>query len=514
MMTDPRSARTRLDRRRLLQLAAGVPAALSLAACTDTSDVASQAEQTAPSVDFKIPANDGLPVGETKLRWVDSGDQKAEFFKPFFDEYRKVHGNVGVDYQGTNWNTIQQQVTLGLRNGTAPDVFQLPPSVTLAQAVENKWVGAFDDIVPDWRAVRSRFPAGTFANGVTDFDGKSYGAPVSSATFSNLLLYNEDLVAKAGHDFSKIVSWDVFRTALRDVTKQGDGKYYGIIMGLTQPGQLSGSISTLAQMAGVAGGIGGIDWRTGEYTYTHPIAEEAVELFLAINSDGSLFPGSTSIDAPGARGRFPQGVAAVILQGPWNIRPWTKADPNFPLALNIPPQRDPDAIQPIGYGPGGSNRYVYSSLTKAAPYIGDVWSYLLSERGQQAWAVLDGPADPAILPSSFDQVKLPELEQRSVEINKEHLVLTPWPGVRNPDVETVERVLKPLQPSFSDVCVGLLTGQLTGVRQQLKSLQDRADRALDEAIATARKRGADVSRDDYVFSDWDPATSYDKLYRS
>ena len=80
---------------------------------------------------------------------TDSGDRKANFLKPFFDAYHAKHDNVSVIYSGPNWTAIQQEITLGVRNGTAPDVFQLPSTITLAQAFVNKWVGAYDDIVQD-----------------------------------------------------------------------------------------------------------------------------------------------------------------------------------------------------------------------------------------------------------------------------------------------------------------------------------------------------------------------------
>lgn len=92
------------------------------------------------------------------------------------------------------------------------------------------------------------------------------------------------------------------------------------------------------------------------------------------------------------------------------------------------------------------------------------------------------------------------------------MALAPEPAVRNPDVAEVYRQLKQIQPTLSDVCVGLFTGQLTDVAKQLQGVQDRSNQALDEAIATAKKRGANVSREDWVFADWDARKPYDSLY--
>lgn len=505
-----------VTRRRVLKLSGLTAMGLATAACTDTSDVPSGSSQKVSAGDFQIPASSTVPAEEAELRWTDSGDQKAEFFKPFFDAYHRLHDNVNVTYKGTNWGTIQQSITLGLRNGTAPDVFQLPASITVAQAVEQKWIGAFDDIVPDWPSIKERFPPGSFANGVTDFDDKTYAVSISSnQRMNSLLLYNDDYVTRAGHDLSKPPSWDEFRTIARDVTKQGDGKYFGLIMGLAQVNRLAGPVSDLAEMAGVHGGAAGsgsFDWKSGEYNFTNPILAEALEMFLAMKADGSIFPGSVSLDAAGARGRFPQGQAAMMIQGPWNIRPWTQGNPELKLGVQLPPQRDPADIWPKAFAPGGSNQYVY---TVASPYpevIGDLFSYVCSDVGQVQWASLDGAADPAAFPAAFAKADLPELERTAVQLNLDHMALAPEPAVRNPDVAEVYRQLKQIQPTLSDVCVGLFTGQLTDVAKQLQGVQDRSNQALDEAIATAKKRGANVSREDWVFADWDARKPYDSLY--
>ena len=60
-------------------------------------------------------------------------------------------------------------------------------------------------------------------------------------------------------------------------------------------------------------------------------------------------------------------------------------------------------------------------------------------------------------------------------------------------------------PNFNDTLVGLYTGQVHGsVAKVTKGLQDRTEKALEEAISKARSRGAKVTRDDWVFPDWNP----------
>lgn len=228
------------SRRGMLGLmgAAGVGAAT--AACTDTGDVegdgtgteAKDSGLTKTGGKFNIPdPKVDLPTDDVTLRWIDSGDSKAIFYNDFFPDYTKKHANIKVDYTGTNWNTITEVMTLGLRNGSAPDVFQLPSQITVGMAVGNGWIGPYDDIIPDFESVKARFPAGCFAPGVTDFGGKTYGMPLSSASrFGTLMLFNTDLVKDIDVDLGgDPITWDDFRKALKQATDVGEGTYYGII---------------------------------------------------------------------------------------------------------------------------------------------------------------------------------------------------------------------------------------------------------------------------------------------
>lgn len=523
-MKSASSIGNRVTRRSALKVLGGGALAAAAAGCTNTSDTGAQPGASIPtsSTLFNIPnASPALPSGKFSVRWTDSGDQKAYFFKPFFTAYQKKHPNVTVNYSGTNWTQIQQVITLGISNGSDPDVFQLPGSITIPKAVASHWIGAYDDIVPNWDQVRKSYPPGVFVNGITDFSGKTYAVPlVGGQRFNNLSMYNRDYTDRADVDIDQIISWDDWRAALKKITKQGNGKYYGILMGISATSALSDPISTMAQMAGLRGGLGigsslGVDWKTGEFNFTNPLAAEAIELFLAINSDGSFLPGSTSLDGAGASGRMPQGAAATLFDGPWDISLWHTQNPKFNLGLNIPAQANVKAITPTSYGPGGAGKWVYKVSSKAKPVIGDIFSYLTTAAAQTVWTKLDLAADPPPIASSLNQVGLTDTEKTSLSLAKKYMVIAPEPAVRNPDVSTVYQVIKAPTPSFSDVCVGLFTGQIKGgVKPALKGLQDRYDKALDDAIAAVNKQGGKVSRDDWVFSDWDPDKPYSKLYQS
>lgn len=402
--------------------------------CTDTSvDPGESSVGSAPTLDFDIPdSGAALPTEEVAIQWMDSGDTKTLFFDPFFSAHHDKHPNLTVNYEGANWSKIQQQIVLGIRNGTEPDVFQLPPQISIPNAVENKWIGAYDDVIPNWQTAKQQYPPGVFANGVTDFDGKTYAIPlVGGQRFNNLLMFNAELVKRADVDLSQPVSWDTFRTLLQTLTKQGAGKYYGIIMQLAAPNKMAQIASTMAQMAGLPGTIDGIDWRTGEYNFTNPLAAEAIEQILAWNTDKTFFPGSTSLDDAGGRARFPQGVASVIFNGPWDIDDWRQTNPSLQLDLSIPPQKDPSSIKPISFGPGGAGKWVYKAGTAAPTMVGDIFNYLVTSDARSSGPTASGPRHhrrylkPCRRLSSTSSIRSRSTSTRST-----------WPSPPSPPYET------------------------------------------------------------------------------
>jgi multiple sugar transport system substrate-binding protein len=517
-MTNARTQQSSFTVSRRAVLGAGLGAGLGvvalLAGCTDTSTAKSSAGPTLSSNfgpdSFHLP-NTKVPAGTINM--VDSGDLKANYWSAMATAYQKKHPGVTIKYSGSSWNSIQQSITLGLQNGTAPDVFQLPGGVTIGQAIEQGWVMPFEDAVPDFQKIIANYPAGSTADGVTVFNGKTYlYSPSGNIRLQDAMLYNTKLVKQAGYDPSKPMSWDDFRAMLKKITTKGAGQYYGLIAGLTQGNQLNFPVADLARLAGASFNYSGIDWKTGQYNYADDKVVAAMELFLAIKADGSFFPDSVSMDAPTARGRFPLGVAGVLMQGTWNIRPWQQSNPDFEFGVALPPRQDPKSKHMLSYGPGGSNYYVINAKTKARKAIGDMFGFTADQDGQALWAQSDGCGDPAQYPGSFAHAPLTSLEKHAQSLAQDNMVITPEPAVRNPDVNVVYQNMKALTPNFSQVCVGLLTGQLSGVKEQFQKLNDASEKALDDAIAAAKQQGAKVSRDDWAFSDFDPDKSYSKLY--
>jgi multiple sugar transport system substrate-binding protein len=98
--------------------------------------------------------------------------------------------------------------------------------------------------------------------------------------------------------------------------------------------------------------------------------------------------------------------------------------------------------------------------------------------------------------------------QRVYELTEEWMRLAPSPAVRNPGVAQVNLEMRPVTPNLGEIVQGLFTGQLSDPKAAMQDLQDRANAELERAIKAAQDKGAEVSRDDWVFANWDPTRDY------
>lgn len=511
--------RSGLTRRQFVSALSVAGLSTGLAACqvktSSKGDVAS-----APAAAGAIKVTDTgakLPKGNVTIRWMSGGPgSKSFFFKAWFPVYHKKHPNLTVAYDELPNNKMAEVLPLQLRNGKADDVFQSAGS-TLSQLVDAGEVAPLDDIIPNFTAWKKNFPFGVLVPGVNQFNGKTYAIPAnSSKAIGSLLLYNTDYLHKAGYDpSSSPLTWDEFRTAAKKITKQGSGQYYGFLIGGNPPASLGTVVGNLAQLAGAIGG--GFNWKTGQYNYEDPHFAAAIELLLALKADGSLFPGWTSLSDQQARSRMPQGSAGMMLNGAWNYPVWKQQFPQFSYGVARQPVPAGQSPSPLTYAVGGGNGYsVYAAKAPAnhKTVAGDLLYYLGTPAGQKAWAALDGSADPAWSQSAIDAVrhsgKLDKHDIDTFALYDQLTRLAPSPLVRNPENAQVELALKPLTPNLAQVAEGILNGQVRDIKKALRDLDQRAEASLSQAIVTATKKGARVSRDDWKFPNWDPHKDYTK----
>ncbi len=537
-------ATQQIGRRSALRLAGGAGAAALLAACgggktASTPVTPTQATGGAPPVASNPPAttaasaasgsapasngaitiaNSGatLPTGSVQFHWVDSGDAKALFFKPYFAAYQAAHPNIAVTYDPLPFDKIQALLPLGFQNNNAPDIFQLPGQISVGQAIQNGWVRPIDDIIPNFEQWKAAFPPGSFLTGLNVFNGKTYGAPLTNPGGDTSLCYNTEYAANAAFDpKAKSVTWDAFRAAAKKMTAQGGGKYYGLIVE-GQPGnRLAAIVSGFARRAAPLGGGGGgllsdVNWKTGEFNFTTDQYLAVIDLILGLKADGSIFPGSVSLNAAQARAQFAQGVAGMIISGTYNIPQWKKENPALTFDIVGQPVPNGGTVYPLASFPSttGENIFTVNAKTKSPTVAGDMLHYLGTKQGNVAFTTLSGGGQRSIYPDVNEQAAIDPRSRSIFKTLGEIQRLAPSPAVRNADWAKVELELRPITPDFGAVMQGIFTGQLGDAKKAMQDLKDRSDKELDRAIKAAQDKGAKVTRDDLIFPNWDPMKDY------
>jgi len=141
-------------------------------------------------------------------------------------------------------------------------------------------------------------------------------------------------------------------------------------------------------------------------------------------------------------------------------------------------------------------------------YAAEVFRIMGTLDGQIAWADAVGPSDPAIFPEANEKAKLSPRARDVIALQTDQVRATPVPYSRNDGFVAAARLNKEPTPNLAQTVQGLFSGQLSGVKESLKTLKDAMNKALDRALAAANAKGANVKREDLVYSYWDPTKDH------
>ena len=503
-MSRTRSSSTPAFRRRSV-LGATVLATCGLSACSvETGGDAPAA--TTDDADFAF-SFDPEDSDAHQLLWMDSGDLKAVFIGAVIDAFGEKFPEVTTKYDGSGWDQVNQVVPLGIRNGSAPDVFALPQNVPAETAINEGWVQPLDDVLPDFDSWKAGFPATALINGIHVFDGKTYSWPLNSTRRLDITQYISHAAAEAAGvsvPVEDVSTWDDLRSLAKEITAAGTP---GI---LSTADHLYVVIGNLANTAGWLGNSDGMNMKTGKHEYSAPEYLEALEFVRSLIDDGSFVPGFLTLKDADARAQFPTGLAGISLNGPWDIAQWAQDYPDFDYT--ILPLPSPDGSEyTIPFRETGANMswlYADSPNVEAAAAV---IQYMGSVDGQRTMVELsegflvstleeaNASADPSLLNDRAALV---------ADLAAATMRTCPQFEIRNEAAGEVTLKLQSSDPSISALIEGVFTGQISDAEAALKDLDSRRDEEMEKAFEEAAADGADVDISELQFPNWDPTTDY------
>jgi multiple sugar transport system substrate-binding protein len=500
---------SRFGRRGLLGTALAAAGAAAVGCSVDTGSSDSAGKAAAGSI--KIPDYPTDPEKSGTVSWLDSGDLKSVFETAVLDAYTAKFPSIKNDYQGTSWDTIRQVVSVGIRNNSAPDVFALPPDIPAQTAIEQDWVQPIEELIPDFDAWRTKWPKTALIPGIHIFDNKVYNFPLnSSRRLDKMLFVDSANLKKAGYDdpISSIKNWADIRTALTKSVAKGSS---GLMIGKDG---LAATVAGLATTVGWSGSLNswpGMDMKTGKYSYDADEILQAFEFLQKLVKDKLVVPGFLTLLDKDARDQFSAGKSAMMFVGPYSLPAWKQNAPDWKYDVGRLPSADgSDYVVPFAET-GANSVWVYRK-TKVPKAVGQILAYMGSPDGQKNAVILSQGNFESLQTAANEaanrDAKLDPNATKCSDLAHKIMHMIPQVELRNPDVAKVKLALKPVTPIWQDLMQGLFTGDLSNPKAQFAKYNSALDKALDTAIAAAKKKGSTVTRDDFVFPNWDRNTDY------
>ncbi|HKG25842.1 MAG TPA: sugar ABC transporter substrate-binding protein [Thermomicrobiales bacterium] len=252
----------------------------------------------------------GTTAAGTTVTWMSNQlhDQevKAELFAQF-------EANSGIRVEMRIFpDDYGDQLKLAFAAGDPPDIYRMNvPS----QEIEAGWPEPLDAYLAATPGLKESFLPGSFIPNRGIWNGQAHGLPMYAPTMR--LYYNRTIFQRAGLDPDRPpATFGDFRAYAKQITDalKGDD-VYGLILGdkYTWVWWMNG------ECPGNTAGTYTFDWRTGRYNHTGEGLKEALRLLIAMEEDGSIFPGIHALTDDDARQQFGLGRAGMVVGGSWNV---------------------------------------------------------------------------------------------------------------------------------------------------------------------------------------------------
>lgn len=479
---------TRFTRRAVLGISAGTLAA-TLAACSGGDP--------GPVTEGGGTADGGGGSECAGLTWWDHFGGLQDMHKEWAAQMSEELG-VPVEYTYNENSRAVEGLQLANQSDQLPDVYSNVLGLPLPALIEAGWLHPID--LSD--EARDRLPEGTFVEGITMQDGDIYGLPVlSDRQYWAVTWYNAEIADEVGFEPPK--SYDDLLGVLQEIEEHGE--FSPMTLALGYSGRMEEQVDDLAQAGGFPG-YQGLRFDTGEYAYDHEAYVEAIELLKTISDEGYLLPGTNSFQIPDARGRWAAGNIGFFLDGPWS--PGGVRNLN---AEHLPRMATAGILTPDGEEPimtrgapdptwfiGGNTECPAEASELLASFTRDEYQVNLAEAMDQ----------PPINLEVVEGADVIEPYAWLVEDYQERVFRAPQPVVRNVDVTKALAYTTPVAPDLGELIQGYLGGDITDLPGELEALNERMEADLTQAIERAQAEGADVSREDWAFPDWEPGQDY------
>lgn len=443
----------------------------------------------------------GLAQDAAIIKWWD-------IFQPLIPLHEKVWADFAaahpakVEYTPGNPSDMMQSLQLAFRSNQLPDVFNVPNGN--AATINSLQSAGWFQPLADSFTFDKPFQQEALAEGFTSFGGKPYTFPIFAIrqTSTSLWFFRNGVEAAGIDAEAGPATWDEARKAALAGTTGGK---YGLILPLQFGDRMEAHFIDLAQAAGAAGEI---DWKTGDYAHASQPFLDALEFLMSFQKDGSLHPGSSSVDARQGRARWIADEALMFFDGPWNSG---VLNGNFKeqidlIGVTAQVPYPGDKASAFNYR-GPSTGTFYLSAQSQHPDIATQVLQLLTSDDYYV-GLAERMDQPPLDPSAVERANVHPTYKKIVSAYQDYVRIAPDPLARNPAISAVYAEMRDVTPGLGEIIQGAFSGAFSDPKPILQQYADQMNRERDRAIEVAKGKGAEVSRDDWVFDAWAPGEDF------
>lgn len=492
---------------RITLLALTTAVSMMAAACGGASNQPAPAAK--PQDSGQAPAKQEEPV--TIKAFMSAGQfNKGNFgFRMITEEFAKKYPHIKVELTVANGKQWQDTFNAMVASNDLPDVIN-PAGFDLTYLQSRNLVQPLEGLVQ--ADMFKLYSPDAFQEGINKADGKIYSIPRIIAKRGRVLVYNKDVMQKAGLDPNKPPqTWDELFNMSKQVTEKSGGAF-GFGGGFKDHNNVIDVLTMAQAFQPTLDSITGFDYQKGKYDLDSPNIIKAVEFLIKMKDAGVLHPNSGMMGNSDYQGLMANKQIAFGFNQHWVVRV-NEFDIGGVKDFGVAPIPVPEkGMQYFQNASSASSEGFYitkqstgnkaKAAAKLIEFIGSKEYY-----GAQMKQDLLLPPLPSLMDDAANFSR-PELKQLADAFKTTVVERPPLEAKKEArEVKLIETKLAPPKPDWWEVVQQGLFGK-GDWKAELTKVNNAYNARLDEAIKKGQEQGLKVSKEDFTFSKWDGKKDY------
>lgn len=453
------------------------------------------------------PGGGGGAGDKITLKIWDFSAEQVDFHKKVTEQFTKEHPNITVEWRTIAQAEYQKTLPLAFQSRQSPDLFYWSDDGTMnmARLKEQGWIQPLapkDKIPADFE---SRWPAGSYLEGINKSGGELYGFPFSENLYwgPGYMFMNRDVFAKAGANPDQPPkTWSELEATCAKIKAAGVECIANPTKG-TDVGRL------WEALAGGTINNEDFDYNSGRFAMDNPKHVQVIEFIQKLKQEGYLAPGNN--DKNFSRQQFAAGQAAIYFDGTWMPSVWrSQGFPSEKVAVAGHPNPDGGPTGALTREPDG-NKYWLSSQSKNQAAAWELLQWITQPEGFFAQEYHKNGFGTLAFTDNKKMVSDPAVKQAmAIAEQPGYRVEIPIPVLKCPDLAKSKAFVSAIQkrPNWHYEIMTEAIISSKPFAPLAADLVNEKQRILEEGLQKEAASGLKVSMDCYTFPDWTYTANY------